>query len=311
MTTVRKAVIPAAGRGTRFLPASKAIPKEMIPVVDRPAIQYVVEEAVAAGLSEIGLITSAGKEAIEDHFAPAPILEAALEEKGDVARLEEVRRTSSLGHMTYIDQDVPKGLGHAVACAEDFAAGESLAVMLGDDFLDARDPALATMIALHERTGASVVLLLEVPKELIRLYGSVDPVSVAVADIPGEGGIPAGTEIHLLKRLNEKPEPGEEYSNLAIIGRYVFTPAIFDVLRRTAPGRGGEIQLTDAINELAQLPADQGGEVYGIVFRGRRYDTGDKLEYLKAVVQIASDRSDLGPDFVEWLRGYVANREEN
>ncbi len=282
----------------------------MIPVVDRPAIQYVVEEAAAAGLSQIGLITSAGKEAIQAHFAPTPDLEAALEAKGDISRLEEVRRTASLGHMTYIDQDEPKGLGHAVACAEDFAAGEPFAVMLGDDFLDERDPALETMIALHERTGASVVLLLEVPKELIRLYGSVDPVSVALGDIPGEGGIPADTEIHLLKRLNEKPAPGEEYSNLAVIGRYVFTPAVFDVLRRTVPGRGGEIQLTDAINELAQMPVDQGGGVYGIVFRGRRYDTGDKLEYLKAVVQIASDRSDLGPDFVEWLRSYVAGREE-
>ncbi len=306
MTSVRKAVIPAAGRGTRFLPASKAIPKEMIPVVDRPAIQYVVEEAAAAGLTQVGLITADGKEAMAAHFSPAPELEAMLESKGDDARLALVREASELADITYITQDQPKGLGHAVGCAEEFVAGEPFAVMLGDDFVDARTPVLDIMAAIHRRTGASVVLLLEVPPEMIRLYGSVDPVPVPVADLPGEGGVPDDAEIHLLKRLNEKPAPGEEYSNYAIIGRYIFTPAIFDVLRDTAPGRGGEIQVTDAINTLAQMPVEDGGTVYGLVFRGRRYDTGDKLEYLKSVVQIAADREDLGPDFTAWLREFVA-----
>lgn len=311
MPVVRKAVIPAAGRGTRFLPASKAIPKEMIPVVDRPAIQYVVEEAAAAGLTEVGMVTSDGKDAMLAHFAPVPDLEAALESKGDDARLAEVRRASDLARVTPIVQDEPKGLGHAIACAEEFAAGEPFAVLLGDDFNDERDPVLDVMCAIHERTGASVVLLLEVPQEMVSMYGSVDPVAVPVADLPGEddGRIPPDAEVHLLKRLKEKPPPGEEYSNLAIIGRYVLTPAVFDVLRETPPGRGGEIQITDAINTLAQLPAEQGGGVYGLVFRGRRYDTGDKLEYLKAVVQLAADRPDLGPAFTAWLREYVAGRQ--
>lgn len=310
MAPVRKAVIPAAGRGTRFLPASKAIPKEMIPVVDRPAIQYVVEEAVAAGLDQIALITTEGKEAMARHFAPDPELESALAAKGDESPLESVRKAGSLAHMTYVRQDTPLGLGHAVACAEDFVAGESFAVLLGDDFVDERDPILDVMLALHERTGFSVVLLLEVPREQIRLYGSVDPTPLAVSAIPGAGGIPEGTEVHRISRLNEKPAPGEEYSTLAVIGRYIFTPAVFDVLRATPPGRGGEIQLTDAINTLAHLSPVEGGGVYGIVFRGRRYDTGDKLEYLKAVVQIAADHEDLGPEFTAWLRSFVGVRGE-
>lgn len=306
MKPVRKAVIPAAGLGTRFLPASKAIPKEMIPVVDRPAIQYVIEEAVAANLTEVCLITNPGKEAIEAHFSPAPALEEALERKGDAARLASVRDAASLATIAYVNQGPPAGLGHAVGCAEEWVGGEPFAVLLGDDFLDADDYLLDAMCAIQERTGGSVILLLEVPLEMIRMYGSVDPVAVSAVDLPGEGAVPDGLEIYRIARLNEKPAPGEEYSNLAVIGRYVFNPAVFEVLRNTPPGRGGEIQLTDAISTLASMPAEQGGGVYGVVFRGQRYDTGDKLEYLKAVVQLAAKRSDLGPDFIHWLREFVS-----
>lgn len=303
---VKKAVIPAAGRGTRFLPASKAIPKEMIPVVDKPAIQYVVEEAAAAGLSDVCLITAEGKEAIEAHFAEAPELEAALEAKGDTGRLAAVREATELASMTYVIQDQPKGLGHAVACAEEAVAGEPFAVLLGDDFLDARDAALADMCAVQQRTGGSVLLLIEVPEDQVHLYGCVDPVAVALEDLPGEGDLPEGLELFKVARLQEKPAPGTQYSNLAVIGRYVFTNRVFDVLRETGPGRGGEIQLTDAIDTLAAMPAEQGGGVYGIVFRGRRYDTGNKAEYLKATVQLAAARDDLGFDLRAWLTEFLA-----
>ena len=305
MTPVRKAVIPAAGRGTRFLPASKAIPKEMIPVVDRPAIEYVVQEGVNAGLTDVGLITAEGKEAIAQHFAPVPDLEQALEAKGDTGRLDAVRHASSLAQMSYIIQDEAKGLGHAVACAEEFVAGEPFAVLLGDDFLDPATPALEAMATIHARTGASVLLLLEVPPELVHMYGCVDPVHVPLDQIPGEGELDPDAEVYKIARLQEKPAPGEEYSNFAVIGRYVLNPAVFDVLRDTPPGRGGEIQITDAINTLASMPVDEGGEVYGLVFRGTRYDTGDKLEYLKAVVQLASAHQDVGPEFRAWLSTYV------
>ena len=303
-----KAVIPAAGLGTRFLPASKAIPKEMIPVVDKPAIQYVVEEAVAAGLDHVCMITAQGKEAMASHFAPSTDLEAVLRSKGDAARLESVQHAASLADISYVVQDEQRGLGHAVGCAEQWVGNEPFAVLLGDDFLDHHDYVLDAMVTLQQRTGGSVVLLLEVPASMIQIYGSVDPTPVAVKDLPGIGDLDEALEVFSISRLNEKPAPGEEYSNFAVIGRYVFNPAVFDVLRSTAPGRGGEIQLTDAIDTLARMPASDGGGVYGIVFRGRRYDTGDKLEYLKAVVQIAVDRPDLGPEFSAWLEQYVATR---
>ena len=310
MTRAQKAVIPAAGLGTRFLPASKAIPKEMIPVVDKPAIQYVVEEAVAAGLDQLGMITAEGKEAMESHFSPAPALEAALERKGDTRRLEAIRHAAGLADISYILQDAPKGLGHAIGCAEDFVAGEPFAVLLGDDFNDERDYVLDVMCAIQERTGGSVILLLEVPPAMISMYGCVDPTFIPVADLPGEGGVPDDAELCRVTRLIEKPAPGDEYSNLAVLGRYVFNPVVFDVLRDTPPGRGGEIQITDAIHTMASMPPEDGGGVYGLVFRGRRYDTGDRLEYLKAVVQLAGARDDLGPDFNAWLRDYVAGLPE-
>jgi UTP--glucose-1-phosphate uridylyltransferase len=312
MAKVRKAVVPAAGRGSRFLPASKAIPKEMLPVVDRPAIQYVIEEAVAAGLDDIAIVTVAGKEAVAAHFEPNPELEAFLESKGETDLLEAVRAVSALGPFSTIDEGEPLGLGHAVGVAEEFVAGDPFAVLLGDDFCDERDPALPAMIALHELTGMSVILLLEVPQELVQMYGAVDAQTLHRADIPGasdDSRIPEDVEIHRLSRLHEKPPTGEEYSNLVILGRYVFNPAIFDVIRETPPGRGGEIQLTDALDRLARIPPDQGGGTLGLVFRGRRYDTGDKLAYLKAVVAIAADRPDLGPAFSEWLRDFVSRRD--
>jgi UTP--glucose-1-phosphate uridylyltransferase len=311
MALLGKAVIPAAGRGTRSLPASKAIPKELLPLVDRPTIQYVVEEAVAAGLNDIAIVTAPGKEALAAHFAPDLALEEVLKSSGSAAQLEAVRHASALGPLTQILQDEPRGLGHAVACAEEFVGGEAFAVLLADDLLDERDPALATMMAIHARTGASVVLLVEVPREEVQRYGSVDAMRVDPAALPGEGGVPADAEIHHLTRLIEKPAPGEEYGTLAIVGRYILTPAIFDALRKVGRDRSGEVQLTDAIDALARRAPGQGGGVYGLVFRGRRYDTGDKLEYLKAFVQIAADRPDLGPDFLAWLRTYVENRGDD
>ena len=292
---IHKAVIPAAGLGTRFLPATKSTPKEMLPVVDKPAIQYVVEEAVAAGLEDILMITGRSKRSLADHFDAAPELEAALEAKGDTDRLKMVRASTDLADVHFVRQRQAKGLGHAVLCAKRHVGDEPFAVLLGDDLIDRRDPILPTMIALQERTGGSVIALLEVDPDQIHLYG-------CAAAEPLEGADPDQVRI---TGLEEKPDTADAPSNLAIIGRYVLNPAVFAVLEDTAPGRGGEIQLTDALATLAQMPAEQGGGVFGVVFRGRRYDTGDRLDYLKAVVRIAADRPDLGPDFRHWLAEFV------
>lgn len=298
-SSLNKAVIPAAGLGTRFLPASKAIPKEMLPLVDRPAIQWVLEEADAAGISQRAVITAEGKDAMRDHFASAPALEAALAAKGDNLRLESLARISALGEPDWIFQDHAGGLGHAIACAESFVNGEPFAVLLGDDLLDPDDAALPAMAALRDRVGGTVLLLLEVPDSMTHLYGVVET-APAAAEITLDPQL-EGLEIHRITRLQEKPAPGEAMSNLAVIGRYVLDPAVFDVLRTTAPGRGGEIQITDAIHTLASMDVSEGGGVHGIVFRGARYDTGDKLEYLKAVVQLAAKDERLGADFTAWL----------
>ncbi|KRD43048.1 UTP--glucose-1-phosphate uridylyltransferase [Cellulomonas sp. Root930] len=290
--TIHKAVIPAAGLGTRFLPATKSTPKEMLPVVDKPAIQYVVEEAVRAGLDDVLLITGRSKRTLADHFDAVPELEAALEAKGDLERLAKVRESTDLGHVHFVRQGQPKGLGHAVLQAKHHVGREPFAVLLGDDLIDERDELLSTMLALQERTGGSVIALLEVPPAQISMYGCA-----AVEAFDGA----ADVDQVKITGLVEKPPADEAPSNLAIIGRYVLHPAVFEVLESTAPGRGGEIQLTDALATLADLPASEGGGVYGVVFRGRRYDTGDRLDYLKAVVQIAVDRPDLGPDFRTWL----------
>jgi UTP--glucose-1-phosphate uridylyltransferase len=294
--TIHKAVIPAAGLGTRFLPATKSTPKEMLPVVDKPAIQYVVEEAVTAGLDDVLLITGRSKRTLADHFDAVPELEAALEAKGGTERLAKVRESTDLAHVHFVRQGQPRGLGHAVLQAKHHVGNEPFAVLLGDDLIDERDELLTTMLALQERIGGSVIALLEVPPAQISSYGCA-----AVDALAGED-----PDTVRVTGLVEKPPVEEAPSNLAIIGRYVLHPAVFEVLESTAPGRGGEIQLTDALATLMDLPAEQGGGVTGVVFRGRRYDTGDRLDYLKAVVQIAVDRPDLGPDFTAWLTDYAA-----
>jgi UTP--glucose-1-phosphate uridylyltransferase len=291
---VTKAVIPAAGLGTRFLPATKATPKEMLPVVDKPAIQYVVEEAVAAHLTDVLVITGRNKQSLEDHFDRVTELETALMAKGDDARLARVRKSNVLADMHYTRQGDPAGLGHAVLCGAAHVGDNPFAVLLGDDLIDERETLLADLVAVQRRTRASVIALMEVPPETIQLYGC------AAVEPTGD------PEVVRVTRLVEKPAPAEAPSNLAVIGRYVLHPRVFDVLRATPPGRGGEIQLTDALQTLAQLGDQPGGGVYGVIFRGRRYDTGDRLDYLKAGIRIASERSDLGPDLRAWLRSFVA-----
>src|SRR5919205_2806626 len=290
---VTKAVIPAAGLGTRFLPATKATPKEMLPVVDKPAIQYVVEEAVAAGLSDVLVITGRNKRSLEDHFDRAWELEEVLQAKGDLQRLGRVQKSNVLADMHYTRQGDPRGLGHAVLCADKHVGDQPFAVLLGDDLIDERDPLLVRMIATQRRTKANVVALMEVPREQVNLYGC------AAIEPTGE------EDVVRVTGMVEKPDPEDAPSNLAVIGRYVLHPRIFEILRHTEPGRGGEIQLTDALQALAAEDGEGAG-VYGVIFRGRRYDTGDRLDYLKAVVQLAAERADLGPDFRSWLRTYVA-----
>ena len=267
---VTKAVVPAAGLGTRFLPATKATPKEMLPVVDKPAIQYVVEEAVKAGLTDMLLITGRSKRSIEDHFDRAYELEEALTAKEDWDKLGMVRESSELATVHYVRQGDPKGLGHAVLCAAQHVGEEPFAVLLGDDLIHPDESLLTKMIAVRERHGGSVLALMEVDPEEVALYGCA-----AIAPT-AEDGVVAVTD------LIEKPVPGQAPSRWILIGRYVCDPEVFDVLRRTQPGRGGEIQLTDALKVLAQR-----GDVRGVLFHGRRYDTGNRLDYLRTMVQFA------------------------
>jgi UTP--glucose-1-phosphate uridylyltransferase len=291
---VTKAVVPVAGLGTRFLPATKAIPKEMLPVIDKPAIQYVVEEAVRAGLDDILFVTGRNKTPLEDHFDRNVELEEKLE--ADAAKQEllgRVRRAGDLATIHYVRQGEARGLGHAVLCGAQHVGDEPFAVLLGDDLMDERDILLSRMIEVQQRSGGCVVALMEVPSEQIGLYGCA---AVTATD---------DVDVVQITGLVEKPKPGDAPSNLAIIGRYVLSPQIFDVLAETPPGRGGEIQLTDAIEALTDRP-DDGGPVYGVVFRGRRYDTGDKADYLKSIVQLACDRADLGPEFRRWLAEFAA-----
>jgi UTP--glucose-1-phosphate uridylyltransferase len=292
----RKAVIPAAGLGTRFLPATKATPKEMLPVVDKPAIQYVVEEAVAAGLSDVLMVTGRNKTSLEDHFDRNVELEETLRAKGEDARLATVLESNDLATIHYVRQGDPRGLGHAVLTAADHVGDEPFAVLLGDDLIDPRDPLLRRMAEVQAVHGGSVVALMEVAREQIHLYGSA---AVEATD---------DADVFKISHLVEKPAADDAPSNLAVIGRYVLSAAVFDVLRHTAPGRGGEIQLTDALHVLASMPVDEGGGVHGLVFRGRRYDTGDRADYLKAVVRLACERDDLGPDLLAWLSEFVKER---
>ena len=287
---VRKAVIPAAGLGTRFLPATKAMPKEMLPIVDKPVIQYVVEEAVASGLSDLLMITGRNKNTLENHFDRVAELEQVLSQKGDEKKLFSVQASNQLADIHYTRQGDPRGLGHAVLRAKSHVGVNSFAVLLGDDVIDSRDACLSQMLALHGETGDNVVALMEVPEEQIHLYGA--------ASIGAQDG-----NVVEVAGLVEKPESDKAPSNLAVIGRYVLRPEMFDILENTQPGRGGEIQLTDALQHAANNPAVAGG-VKGVIFRGRRYDTGDKLDFIKASLRIAVDREDIGSDLREWLKGF-------
>ena len=294
--TITKAFSPAAGLGTRFLPATKAMPKEMLPVVDKPAIQYVVEEAVGAGLHDVLMITGRNKGALENHFDSMPELEATLEEKGDTDRLGKVSYSTDLADVHYVRQGGPLGLGHAVLRAQMHVGDEPFAVLLGDDLIDPRDPLLTRMIEVAGQKGASVVALLEVDPATTHLYG------VATIEATDEDDL-----VRVID-LVEKPAQGTAPSNYAIIGRYVLQPEIFEVLQNTAPGKGGEIQLTDAMLTLAK--DNIAGGIYGVVFRGRRYDTGDRLDYIKAIIQLAVERDDLGSELRPWLKNFAATLSE-
>jgi UTP--glucose-1-phosphate uridylyltransferase len=288
MSYVRKAVIPAAGLGTRFLPATKAQPKEMLPVVDKPAIQYVVEEAVRSGIDDILIITGRGKKAIEDHFDRSVELEADLHAKGKDSLLAEVLDLANLADIHYVRQGEALGLGHAVATARKHVGDQPFAVMLGDDIMDEHSTVLSEMIEAHERMGAAAVIACKAfPLEEISAYGSI-----AYDD--------AGDRLLKVTGIVEKPKPKDAPSTWGVMGRYVFTSAIFESIDRTKPGAGGEIQLTDAIGGL--LPEL---DVYGYTFDEGRYDIGSKLDYLRATVELALAREDLGPEFREWLGRYV------
>lgn len=289
MAPVRKAVIPAAGLGTRFLPATKSQPKEMLPVVDKPAIQYVVEEAVGAGIDDILIVTSAGKQSLEDHFDRSFELEQELHRRGKQELAEQMEAIASMAHVHSVRQGEAKGLGHAVSMARWHARDEPFAVLLPDDIMHERHPILREMIAVHERYQASVVALKRVPVEEVSAYGAAD-----AEPVEGEENL---VEI---RAIVEKPEPEEAPSNLASTGRYVFTPEIFDALERIEPGKGGELQLTDAIDLLGREQT-----VYGYVFEHGRFDVGNKLEYLRATVELALEREDLGPQFRKYLQDLV------
>jgi UTP--glucose-1-phosphate uridylyltransferase len=280
---VRKAVIPAAGLGTRFLPATKAQPKEMLPLVDKPAIQYVVEEAASVGITDILVITGRGKRTLEDHFDRSFELEYYLEEGGKVAELEEMRRIAEMADIHYVRQGEPRGLGHAVLVASEHVGDQPFAVLLGDDIMHPDAGVLAGMLGVFEHFGHSVIALKEVPEQDISSYG-------CAAVKPLEGNVVEVAD------LIEKPAPDEAPSNLAVMGRYIFGPEIFEVLAETKPGRGGEIQLTDAIKTLAEQEP-----VYGWTFRNGRFDVGNKLDYLQATVELALEREDIGPAFKKFL----------
>lgn len=290
---VRKAVIPAAGLGTRFLPATKAQPKEMLPLVDKPAIQYVVEEAASLGLTDILVITGRGKRSLEDHFDRSFELEYYLEQGGKHEELEQMRQIADMANIHYVRQGEPKGLGHAVYAASEHVGRLPFAVMLGDDIMHPSAGILAGMLDAYERHGHSVIALKEVGPAEISSYGCA-----AVRPMAAENLVE-------LTDLVEKPSPEEAPSNLAVMGRYVFGPEIFDVLAETEPGRGGEIQLTDAIKTLAQSEP-----VYGYTFKKGRFDVGSKLDYLQATVELALERDDLGPAFRKYLTERLAREDD-
>ncbi len=285
---ITKAVIPAAGLGTRFLPATKAMPKEMLPIVDKPVIQFVVEEAVAAGLKDVLMVTGRNKSALENHFDRATELEEKLSLKNDSERLSSVEHSSNLADVHYVRQGDPLGLGHAVLRAKAHVAGQSFAVLLGDDIIEPGSDLLTRMCDLHLKHESHVVALMEVPLEDIHLYGCAD---VVTTDIP---------DVVQITALVEKPSIEAAPSNLAVIGRYVLGPGIFDALGQTRAGRGGEIQLTDALAH--EISSHESPSVLGIIFRGNRFDTGDKFSYMKTVLDFALNRDDIGPALKAWIK---------
>ena len=281
---IRKAVLPAAGLGTRFLPATKAQPKEMLPIVDKPTIQYVVEEAAASGIEDIIIVTGRGKNAIEDHFDRSLELQIALERKGKDGQLREIQRISELASFCYVRQKEPLGLGHAILVARALVGNEPFAVLLGDDIIDAEVPCLRQMISVFDKYRSSIIAVQQVPREETSSYGIIDHK-------------PVEDSVYRIEDLVEKPTPDTAPSDLAIIGRYILTPEIFDALEQTLPDEGGEIQLTNGLRILLRTQA-----IYGLAFRGRRYDAGSKLGFLKATVQFALKRPDLAPGFRSYLK---------
>lgn len=290
---IRKAVIPAGGLGTRFLPATKAIPKEMLPVVDTPTIQYIVQEAVASGIEDIIIVTGRTKRAIEDHFDKSAELEATLSRTHKEAELAQMQAISDMANMIYVRQKEPLGLGHAVLAAREAIGDEPFAVLLGDDIVAGKKPALAQLLEVYEETASPVVGVKRVPKDQTNKYGIIKAEQEA-------------ERLFLVEELVEKPEPERAPSDLAIMGRYVLTPEIFDVLARTERGVGGEIQLTDALSELRRQE-----KMYACEFEGRRYDVGDKLGFLQATCEFALANPELRDSFARYLRELSAGLEEN
>jgi UTP--glucose-1-phosphate uridylyltransferase len=287
MMQIAKAVFPAAGLGTRFLPATKAQPKEMLPLVDKPLIQYVIEEAVASNIRNITIVTGRGKNAIEDHFDVSFELEQVLEARGKTDQLREVRQISNMISVSYVRQKEALGLGHAILAARDNVGSEPFAVMLGDDIIDSEIPCLKQMMQLFEKLQASIIATCEVPRSEISHYG-------VIRGFPVDG---FNGRVYRVQDVVEKPPADEAPSNLAIIGRYILTPQIFSLLEKTRTGSGGEIQLTDGIRLLLEQQP-----VYAYMFEGTRYDAGDKLGFLKATVEFALKRSDLGSEFRQYLK---------
>jgi UTP--glucose-1-phosphate uridylyltransferase len=286
---VRKAVFPAAGLGTRFLPATKAQPKEMLPVVDKPLIQYGVEEAIHSGIQNIIVVTGRGKSSIEDHFDVSFELEQLLESKGKSDLLSMVRAISDMIDISYVRQKEALGLGHAVLRAKELVGNEPFAAILSDDVIASETPCVRQLLDVYEYYGASVLALMEVPREQISAYGVVD------AEQVGDNGV--GNRLFRIRNMVEKPKPADAPSNLAIIGRYILTPEIFHCIESIEPGSGGEIQLTDALKYMLR-----NRPIYGLKFEGTRYDAGDKLGFLKATVEFALNRHDLGQSFREYLK---------
>jgi UTP--glucose-1-phosphate uridylyltransferase len=283
MKKVRKAIIPAAGMGTRFLPATKAMPKEMLPIVDKPTIQYIVEEAIASGIEDIIIVTGKGKRAIEDHFDYSPELERNLEKKGKLELLEKVRHSTNLADIHYIRQKEPKGLGHAVWCARNFIGDEPFALLLGDDIVQSEKPCLKQLLDQFEKTRSSIIGVKPVPLEETYRYGIIAP------------SIQEGRR-YLVDGLIEKPHPDTAPSNLAIMGRYILTPEIFMFLEHMETGAGGEIQLTDAIQKLNQIQ-----RVFAYDFEGKRYDVGEKLGFVKTTIEFALKDEELKTEVLSFI----------